>query len=126
MPEDNILSEEEMTDLAGRGERDESDSRQQLYQGGEVLLYDFKQPEHTKQSHFPTLQIINEKTLSGFRHKLETMLQQNVEAGVQEIHINESKSMKREYGNFPFLHDVILKQNRIVIFILFSLVNKHL
>lgn len=88
MPEDNILSEEEMTDLAGRGERDESDSRRQLYPGGEVLLYDFKQPEHTKQSHFPTLQIINEKTLAGFRHKLETMLQQKVEAGVQEIHIN--------------------------------------
>ena len=31
--------------------------------------------------------------------------------------------MNKEYGNFPFSQDIILKQNYIVIFISLSLVN---
>ena len=36
-----------------------------------------------------------------------------------------NQNMKKEYGNFPFLYlyDIILKQNYIVIFISFSLLN---
>ena len=33
-----------------------------------------------------------------------------------------SLSMKKEYRNFPFSHDTVLKQNHIVIFISLSLV----
>ena len=40
----------------------------------------------------------------------------------QGIHVAEW-SLKKEYGNFPFSHDIILKQNYIVKFISLSLVN---
>ena len=33
------------------------------------------------------------------------------------------RSMKKQYGNFPFSHRIILKQNYVVIFILLSSVN---
>ena len=66
MSEDDVLSQEEMNDLTGNGEAGAGTaSKEELYKSGEVLPYDFKQPEHTKQSHFPTLQIINEKTAHG-------------------------------------------------------------
>ena len=90
MSEDDVLSQEEMNDLTGKGESGKnSSSKEELYQSGEVFPYDFKQPEHTKQSHFPTLQIINEKTAIDLREKLEIMLQQKVELTVQESHINK-------------------------------------
>tara|TARA_R110002096_G_scaffold367398_1_gene560708 strand:- start:97 stop:1170 length:1074 start_codon:yes stop_codon:yes gene_type:complete len=88
MSEEEILSQEEMSDLTGKGGSDKSSSKEELYDQGEVLPYDFKQPEHTKQSHFPTLQIINEKTALELRDKLELMLQQKLEVVAQEAHIN--------------------------------------
>jgi flagellar motor switch protein FliM len=88
MSEEEILSQEEMSDLTGKGGNAKSSSQEELYEQGQVLPYDFKQPEHTKQSHFPTLQIINEKTALDLREKLELMLQQKVEVTAQEAHIN--------------------------------------
>ena len=90
MSEDDVLSQEEMNDLTGNGEAGAGTaSKEELYKSGEVLPYDFKQPEHTKQSHFPTLQIINEKTAIDLREKLEIMLQQKVELTAQESNINK-------------------------------------
>jgi flagellar motor switch protein FliM len=88
MSEEEILSQEEMSDLAGSSEDNKYSSQEELYERGQVHPYDFKQPEHTKQSHFPTLQIINEKTALDLRDKLELMLQQKVEVKAQEAHIN--------------------------------------
>jgi flagellar motor switch protein FliM len=88
MSEEEILSQEEMSDLIKKGDNDKSSSQEELYELGQVLPYDFKQPEQTKQSHFPTLQIINEKTALDLREKLELMLQQKVEVTAQEAHIN--------------------------------------
>ena len=88
MSEEEILSQEEMSALTGNGEGGKPAAKEELYEQGEVLPYDFKQPEHTKQSHFPTLQIINEKTALDLRDKLELMLQQKVEVTAQEAHIN--------------------------------------
>ena len=89
MSEDEILSSDEMSDLAGERAEKDSSTQEELYEGGQVLPYDFKQPEHTKQSHFPTLQIINEKTALELRDKLELMLQQKIEVVAQEAHINK-------------------------------------
>ena len=36
---------------------------------------------------------------------------------------HEVRNMKKRYGIFPFSHEIILKQNYIVIFISLSLVN---
>ena len=91
MSEDEILSQDEMNALTGKDEG--NSSKEELYEGGQVLAYDFKQPEHTKQSHFPTLQIINEKTALDLKEKLEFMLQQKIEISAQEITINK-------YGEF--------------------------
>ena len=88
MSEEEILSQEEMSDLANNSNGDNSASREELYEQGQVLPYDFKKPEHTKQSYFPTLQLINEKTALDLRDKLELMLQQKVEVTAQEAHIN--------------------------------------
>ncbi|MFK8027935.1 MAG: flagellar motor switch protein FliM [Gammaproteobacteria bacterium] len=88
MSDDDILSPDEMSDLAGSSKDSQSSSQEELYEQGQVIPYDFKQPEHTKQSHFPTLQIINEKTALDLRDKLELMLQQKVEVTAQEAHIN--------------------------------------
>lgn len=88
MSEEDILSEEELNDLSGNGKDDDTSAQEELYDGGQVVPYDFKKPEHTKQSHFPTLQIINEKTALELREKLEAMLQQKVEVTAQEVHIN--------------------------------------
>lgn len=90
MSEEDILSEDEMNDLTGKSEKgSRRSSQEELYEQGQVLPYDFKQPEHTKQSHFPTLQIINEKTAIDLRERLENMLQQKVEVTSQESHINK-------------------------------------
>ena len=90
MSEEDILSEDEMNDLTGKGEGGKSSTAQEeLYQQGQALPHDFKQPEHTKQSHFPTLQIINEKTAIDLRDKLENMLQQKVEVTTTDSHINK-------------------------------------
>ncbi|MFK7795434.1 MAG: flagellar motor switch protein FliM [Gammaproteobacteria bacterium] len=88
MSDEEVLSQEEMNDLAGNGVNSKPAVKEELYEQGEVLPYDFKQPEHTKQSHFPTLQIINEKTALDLRDKLELMLQQKIEVNAQEAHIN--------------------------------------
>ncbi len=87
MSEEDILSQDEMNDLANNS--DDSSVKEELHDVGQVMPYDFKQPEHTKQSHFPTLQIINEKTAFDLREKLEDMLQQKVEVTAQESHINK-------------------------------------
>jgi len=90
MSEEEILSQDELNDLTGKGETsNESSTQEELYEQGQVLPYDFKQPEHTKQSHFPTLQIINEKTAIDLREKLENMLQQKIEITAQESHVNK-------------------------------------
>ena len=90
MSEEEILSQDELNDLTGKGESsNDSSSHEELYEKGQVLPYDFKQPEHTKQSHFPTLQIINEKTAIDLRDKLENMLQQKIEITTQESHVNK-------------------------------------
>ena len=91
MAEDEILSPEEVNALAGKGEG--TAGKEELYDGGQAVAYDFKQPEHTKQSHFPTLQIINEKTALALKEKLEFMLQQKIEVNAQELTINK-------YGEF--------------------------
>ncbi|MDW3094367.1 MAG: FliM/FliN family flagellar motor switch protein [Gammaproteobacteria bacterium] len=88
MSEEDILSQDEMNDLANKSNGDETSPKEELHDVGQVQPYDFKQPEHTKQSHFPTLQIINEKTALDLREKLEVMLQQKVEVTAQESHIN--------------------------------------
>ncbi len=91
MSEEDILSQDEMNALTGKDEG--NSSKEELYEGGQVLAYDFKQPEHTKQSHFPTLQIINEKTALDLKEKMEFMLQQKIEVSAGEIIINK-------YGEF--------------------------
>lgn len=91
MSEEEILSQDEMNALTGKDEG--GSAKEELFEGGQVLAYDFKQPEHAKQSHFPTLQIINEKTATNLKEKLEFMLQQKVEVNAGEIIINK-------YGEF--------------------------
>ena len=91
MSEEEILSQDEMNALTGKDEV--NSSKEELYEGGQVLAYNFKQPEHTKQSHFPTLQIINEKTALDLKEKMEFMLQQKIEVNAGEIIINK-------YGEF--------------------------
>lgn len=90
MSEEEILSQDEVNALTGKD--DGASAREELYDGNPIA-YDFKQPEHTKQSHFPTLQIINEKTALNLKDKIEFMLQQKVEVNAQEITINK-------YGEF--------------------------
>ena len=90
MAEEEILSQDEVNALTGKDES--ASGTEELYDGNPVA-YDFKQPEHTKQSHFPTLQIINEKTAVNLKEKIEFMLQQKVEVNAQEITINK-------YGEF--------------------------
>ncbi len=89
MSEEEIISQDEMDDLSGKGMDSNASKREELFDGGQVVAYDFKQPEHTKQSHFPTLHLINEKTALELREKLEHMLQQKVEVAAQESHINK-------------------------------------
>ncbi len=89
MSEEEILSQDEMDDLSGNNSASKNDNREELFEGGQVVAYDFKQPEHTKQSHFPTLHLINEKTALELREKLEHMMQQKVEVTAQESHINK-------------------------------------
>lgn len=89
MSEEEIISQDEMDDLSGKGSDSIANKREELFDGGQVVAYDFKQPEHTKQSHFPTLHLINEKTALDLREKLEHMLQQKVEVAAQESHINK-------------------------------------
>ena len=89
MSEEEIISQDEMDDLSGKGSDSSANKREELFDGGQVVAYDFKQPEHTKQSHFPTLHLINQKTVLDLREKLEHMLQQKVEVAAQESHINK-------------------------------------
>ena len=89
MSENEILSDEEMSDLTGNRQSQDASSQEELYEHGQVLPYDFKQPQHTKQSHFPTLQIINEKTAIDLRDRLENMLQEKTEVTAKESHINK-------------------------------------
>lgn len=91
MAEDELLSPEEVNALAGKDEG--VAGKEELYDGEQAIAYDFKQPEHTKQSHFPTLQIINEKTALTLKDKLEFMLQQKIDVNAQELTINK-------YGEF--------------------------
>ena len=91
MSEENILSQDEIEALTGKDES--KSSKEELYEGMQILAYDFKQPQHTKQSHFPTLQLINEKTALNLKDKLEFMLQQKIEVTPQEIMIGK-------YGEF--------------------------
>ncbi len=91
MSEEEILSQEEMADLASK--ENVAGAKEELYEVGQVIAYDFKQPEHAKQWHFPTLQIINEKTALDLREKLEFMLQQKVEVNANDVVINK-------YGEF--------------------------
>lgn len=86
MAEDGILSEDELSDLTSM---DESRPREELYDGAEVHAYNFQQPEHTKRGHFPTLQLISEKTAKELRDSLEYMLQQKMEVHAHEITINK-------------------------------------
>lgn len=86
MAEDEILSEDELNDLTGSTG---SDAREELYDQAEVHAYNFQQPEHTKRGHFPTLQIISEKTAKELRTSLEFMLQQKIEVNAQDITINK-------------------------------------
>lgn len=90
MAEEDILSEDELNDLAGKEQEGQEGLKQEeLYQNGQVLPYDFKQPEHTKHSQFPTLQLINEKTAIELREVLEVMLQMKVEVKAQDAYINK-------------------------------------
>ena len=92
MSDEEILSQDEMDALANKDKG--VNGKEELYEGGEqAIAYDFKQPEHTRQGNFPTLQIINEKTASNLREKLEFMLQQKVEIVAQDIAISK-------YGEF--------------------------
>ena len=88
MSEEEIITQDEMDELSGKG-TDSKESREELFEGGQIVAYDFKQPEHTKQSHFPTLHLINERTALDLREKLELMLQQKVEVTAKESHINK-------------------------------------
>ena len=90
MSEEEILSQDEMDDLTNNGQDGKGSSNQEeLYQQGQVLPFDFKRPEQTKQSHFPTLQLINEKTAIDLRERLEVMLQQKVEVTALESSMNK-------------------------------------
>ena len=91
MSEEEILSQDELDALSGKN--DKIAAKEELYDGDQVLAYDFKRPEHTKQNHFPTLQLINEKTAFELKEKLGFMLQQKLEVSPQEIVINK-------YGEF--------------------------
>lgn len=86
MAEEDILSEDELSDLSGKSSDAEA-NQEELYEIGQVKPYDFKQPEHTKQSQFPTLQIINEKTAIDLKDRIELMLQQKVEVTAQDSQI---------------------------------------
>jgi flagellar motor switch protein FliM len=86
MAEEEILSEDELNDLTSN---DGSNKKEELYDQGEVHVYNFHQPEHTKRGHFPTLQIISDKTAKLLRDNLEFMLQQKIEVHAQDITINK-------------------------------------
>ena len=87
MSEEEILSQDEMDELTGNGQ--EESRKEELYQAGEAIAYNFQQPEHTKRGHFPTLQLISEKTARELRDQLEFMLQQKVEVEASDITINK-------------------------------------
>lgn len=87
MSEEEILSEDELNDLTGKDEA--GSSREELYDEGEVHAYNFQQPAHTKRGHFPTLQLISEKTAKELRDSLEFMLQQKIEVNALDITINK-------------------------------------
>ncbi len=106
MSEEEILSQDEMDALTNKGK--EGDGKEELYDGEQVIAYDFKQPEHTKQSNFPTLQIINEKTAVNLREKLEFMLQQKVEVTAQDVVIGK-------YGEFVNSLNIPIDIKRIFI-----------
>lgn len=87
--EEEVLSEEEVNALTGKDEdSSSSESSEELYDG-EVVAYNFQQPEHTKRGHFPTLQLISEKAARELREKLEFMLQQKIEVSACDITINK-------------------------------------
>lgn len=104
MSDEDILSQDEMDALTDKGEGGKL--KEELYDGGSLVAYDFKQPEHTKQVHFPTLQIINEKTALDLREKLEFMLQQKIEVNAHEVLINK-------YGDFVNSLDIPIDIKRI-------------
>ncbi len=91
MKDEDILTEDELNDLTSKDQSAQGSTgkKEELYELGQVIPYDFKQPEHTKQSQFPTLQIINEKTAIELRESLELMLQQKVEVTALDSYINK-------------------------------------
>ncbi len=84
---EEILTEQEMSDLTGSHDS-QAGNKEELSNIGQITPYNFKQPEHTRESHFPTLQIINERMAIDLRDKLELMLQKSVDVEALDIKIN--------------------------------------
>lgn len=83
---EEILTEQEMSDLTGVHDS-QSGNKEELSNVGQIAPYNFKQPEHTRESHFPTLQIINQRMAIDLRDKLELMLQKSIDVEALDIKV---------------------------------------